>query len=110
VASNGRAGSTPARGTESDVSRFFLYMYFVYILYSEKCDRYYIGYCSDIEARLHRHNSGMVTATRNCRPYIIKAIKAFSFEVEARKEELRIKKQKSRKYLEWLIETWTRPD
>jgi len=78
-------------------------MYFTYILYSEKCDRYYIGYASDVNARLERHNAGMVTATRSCVPYQIKAIKAFQSELEARREELRSKKQKSRKYLEWLI-------
>ncbi len=79
-------------------------MYSVYILYSEKCDRYYIGYSADVIARLERHNAGMVTATRNCFPYQIKATKAFQTELEARREELRIKKQKSRKYLEWIIE------
>jgi putative endonuclease len=78
-------------------------MYLVYILHSEKCDRCYIGFCSDIDARLERHNSGYVKATRNCRPYTIKALKAFATELEARKEELRLKKQKNRKYLEWLI-------
>ncbi|MGZ8517882.1 MAG: GIY-YIG nuclease family protein, partial [Chitinophagaceae bacterium] len=36
-------------------------MYFVYILYSEKCNRYYIGYSADVFARLERHNAGMVT-------------------------------------------------
>ena len=81
----------------------FLIMYIVYLLYSEKCDRYYIGYCANLEERMFRHNSGMVTATRNCRPYIVRATKFFDTEIEARKEELRIKKQKSRKYLEWLI-------
>ena len=87
-------------------------MYLVYILYSEKCDRYYIGYSADVLVRLERHNAGMVTATRNCRPYIIKATKSIATEPEARKEELRLKKQKSRKYLEWLIAgNWqTRPD
>ena len=79
-------------------------MYFVYILYSPKCDRHYIGYCADVEARLSRHNSGMVNATKNCRPYNVKATKSFTTEIEARKEELRLKKQKSRKYLEWLID------
>ena len=79
------------------------FMYFVYILYSEKCDRHYIGYCADMSTRLQRHNNGMVTATRNCKPYIIKATKSFPTETEARREELRLKKQKSRKYLEWLI-------
>ena len=101
---NGRNGSTPFRGTiKSDFGRFCCFMYFTYILYSEKCDRHYIGYCADVAIRLNRHNAGMVTATRNCRPYIIKAIKEFATELEARKEELRLKKQKSRKYLEWLI-------
>lgn len=46
-------------------------MFFVYILWSEKCNRFYIGYTADLEARLLRHNSGLVTATKNCRPYII---------------------------------------
>jgi putative endonuclease len=79
-------------------------MYWVYILYSEKCDRFYIGYSGDVDARLVRHNAGTVTATRNCRPYQIKATKIFTTEQDAKKEELRLKKQKSRKYLEHLIE------
>ena len=81
----------------------FLFMYFVYIIYSEKCNRYYIGYCEDIEVRLNRHNKGMVMATKNCRPYVLKASKAFRSELEARREEARLKRMKSRKYLEWLI-------
>ena len=79
-------------------------MYTVYILYSEKCNRYYVGYAADIELRLERHNKGIVTATKNCRPYILQAQKSFSSENEARKEESRIKKQKSRIYLEKLIQ------
>jgi putative endonuclease len=78
-------------------------MYYVYILFSEKCDRYYVGFSADVEARLLRHNAGMVNATKNCRPYKICATKEYSTETEARKEEFRIKKQKSRKYIEWLI-------
>ena len=81
----------------------FFMKFYVYILYSEKCNRYYIGYTEDVAKRLLRHNSGMVTATRNCRPYILKASKEFETELEARQEELRLKKQKSRKYLELLI-------
>ena len=79
-------------------------MYFVYILYSQKCDRYYTSYAADIQARLDRHNNGFVTATKNCKPYQLKASKSFGSETEARKEEARIKKQKSRKYIEWLID------
>jgi putative endonuclease len=57
-----------------------LLFYVLGLLYSEKCDRYYIGYSGDVLARLKRHNAGMVTATRNCSPYIIKATKSFATE------------------------------
>ncbi|RZK11058.1 MAG: GIY-YIG nuclease family protein, partial [Flavobacterium sp.] len=30
-------------------------MYSVYILFSEKCNRYYVGFASDVESRLERH-------------------------------------------------------
>jgi putative endonuclease len=78
-------------------------MYFVYILYSEKCNRYYVGFTSSIDARLERHNNGMVTATKNCRPYVLRGTKSFNTELEARQEEARVKIQKSRRYIEWLL-------
>lgn len=79
-------------------------MFDVYILYSEKCKRHYIGYSENIQQRLERHNEGMVNATRNCRPYILKAHKSFETELAARQEELRLKRAKNSKYLNWLIE------
>jgi putative endonuclease len=104
VDSNVRNGSTPFRGTiKKRLESLLFFMYFAYILYSSKCDRYYIGYTADIGTRIIRHNAGKVTATKNCRPYIVKATKLFATEVEARKEELRLKKMKSRVYLESLI-------
>ena len=65
-------------------------MFYTYILYSLKCNRYYVGYSENIPTRLSRHNEGKVTATRNCIPYELKASKSFYTELEARKEELRI--------------------
>jgi predicted GIY-YIG superfamily endonuclease len=44
-------------------------MYYVYILFSEKCNRYYVGYSADTQARLTRHNAGMVKASKNRIPY-----------------------------------------
>src|SRR5688572_17262648 len=91
---------------------FAISMHFVYLLHSEKCDRYYIGFFTTRQYTDIRHNAGMVAATKNCKPYQIKAIKSFPTKIEARREELRLKKQKSRKYLEWLVNgNWkTRPD
>ena len=102
MASNGRNGSTPFRGT-NQATRVAFFMYCVYILYSTKCDRYYIGYCENIQSRLVRHNQGTVAATKNCKPYVLKMSKIFNTQLEARREELRIKRMKSRKYIEWLL-------
>lgn len=41
--------------------------YFVYILFSEGFNRYYIGQTSDLKNRLKRHNSGSEFATK---PYV----------------------------------------
>jgi len=46
----------------------------------------------------------MVTATKNCKPYIIKKTKEFPTEILAINEEKRLKKMKSRLYLEKIIE------
>ncbi|MBX9785687.1 MAG: GIY-YIG nuclease family protein [Chitinophagaceae bacterium] len=87
-------------------------MYFVYILYSQKCNRYYIGYSANVKERLLRHNAGYVTATKNCIPYQLMASKAFSTEQEAMQEEKKLKRMKSRIYLQKLIAgNWqARPD
>jgi putative endonuclease len=42
--------------------------YFVYILYSQSRDRYYIGSCSNIQTRLERHNAGATPSTKPGRP------------------------------------------
>ena len=46
-------------------------MYQIYILQSLKDKRTYIGYTSDLDARLKEHNLGKVAATRNRRPFKI---------------------------------------
>ncbi len=83
-------------------------MFYVYILYSEKLDRFYVGYSENPELRLtERHNMGRVKSTKNGIPYILKAKKSFTSELEAIREERRIKSMKSRKYiLELLAGQW----
>ncbi len=77
-------------------------MFYVYILYSVKCEKYYIGYSESPEKRLeNKHNAGLVIATRNCYPY---ELKVFSSEKEAIAEERRIKKMKSSKYIKYLLD------
>ena len=42
--------------------------YFVYILYSLKDHKLYVGCTSDLENRFEKHDKGHVVATRNRRP------------------------------------------
>ena len=78
-------------------------MFYVYILYSSKLDRYYTGSAEDVPIRLIRHNQGRVTATRNGIPWVLRYTEMLATRPEALKRELEIKRKKSRKYIEWLI-------
>ena len=40
-------------------------MYYVYVLFSHKDKKLYVGYTTDFDERLKRHFSGNVTATQN---------------------------------------------
>jgi len=78
-------------------------MFFVYILQSEPTGKYYIGSTGNIEERLKRHNSGRSDYTRNKGPWTLRYKEKFTDLSAARKKELFIKRQKSRKYTESLI-------
>jgi putative endonuclease len=77
--------------------------YFVYILYSHSKNRYYIGSCSTIPARLERNNAGATPSTKSGRPWIVVYSEKFCSKTDALKRENNIKKQKSRLYIESLI-------
>ncbi|MEM6525252.1 MAG: GIY-YIG nuclease family protein [Bacteroidota bacterium] len=81
----------------------FVDMLYTYILQSEKSERYYIGHTSDLEERLSYHNNGRVKATRNKGPWKIVYIEEYETKNQANQRELEIKKKKSRKYIEFLI-------
>lgn len=44
-------------------------IFFVYILYSEEHNRYYIGQTSDVTTRVKRHNSGLEKSTSPYKPW-----------------------------------------
>ena len=78
-------------------------MPFMYILFSEKVNKYYIGACKDLERRLHEHNIGHSKFTSTGIPWQLKYKEEFETVQEAKRRELAIKKMKSRKYIENLI-------
>jgi putative endonuclease len=76
----------------------------VYILYSHKCDRYYVGHTDDLDRRIAEHNSGIGGKySSQCRPFIVVYTESFATRSEAMKREKEIKAKKSRRYIELLI-------
>ena len=81
-------------------------MFYIYILYSRSSDMYYVGYSDDPFRRLKEHNeSGHATYTSKHRPWEAAAFFAIgSTKSEAMRIERFIKRQKSRKLLERLVD------
>ncbi len=77
--------------------------HFIYILYSDSRDRFYIGSCAEVSKRLIRHNAGATTSTKSGRPLKAVYTEMFSSKNEALKREIHPKRMKSRVYLEDLI-------
>ncbi|MEK7448850.1 MAG: GIY-YIG nuclease family protein [Planctomycetota bacterium] len=80
--------------------------YYVYILKSVKNHSYYIGYAKNLGNRLKQHREGLVKATRYKRPYDLVYYEVYQNGTEARQREYQIKKKKSRRYIDYLIENY----
>ncbi len=78
-------------------------MSFVYILKSDKNDRYYIGSTDNYKKRISQHNSGNVTFTRNIRPLKLVLVQEYSNIKQARKIEKRLKALKRRDYIDKIV-------
>ena len=57
--------------------------YFVYILYSQKDHKLYVGCTSNLEDRIKEHNSKKVTATKNRTPLVLIHSENFDDKAEA---------------------------
>ncbi len=79
-------------------------MYSVYILYSSKIDKYYVGYTNDIERRLSEHNRQKGKFTDRGIPWVLVYTERCIGKKAAMVRENEIKGRKSRKYIEGLIE------
>ncbi len=75
----------------------------VYILYSERTHKYYVGSTVDLDHRLYHHNLGATPSTRAGKPWRVVHTESFVDLKAARKRERAIKRKKSRRYIEWLI-------
>jgi putative endonuclease len=78
-------------------------MYYLYILKSSTTGKFYICHTNDLGRRIAEHNSGQTKSTRNGRPWLLVYSKEYSSNIEAGREELRVKKMKSHRLIEEMI-------
>jgi putative endonuclease len=75
----------------------------LYILFSEKLNKYYIGACINLDRRIYEHSIGHSTFTSKGTPWRLVHQETFDDLTAAKQRESQIKKMKSRKYIEALI-------
>ena len=78
-------------------------VFYVYVLQSEKTNRYYTGSCEDLDARLARHNAGESAATRHGVPRRIVYTESFATRAEAVRRERQLKTGRGRDELRRLL-------
>ena len=78
-------------------------MYYVYILYSMSVDKYYVGYTSDPDDRLYKHNKKHRGFTAQATDWKLVYNKTCITKNVAMARERQIKKWKSRRMIENLI-------
>lgn len=71
-------------------------MFFVYILFSTKDGKLYVGFTSDLGRRITEHYEGNVRATMHRRPLTLIYYEAYLSEEEAKRREKFLKGGKGR--------------
>jgi len=78
-------------------------MYFVYVLYSKKLNKRYIGQTQNLTARVKEHNSGKSQFTSTGIPWELIYFEEHSTRSEAMKRERFLKTGQGRKFLDEII-------
>ncbi len=108
---HGVPGSSPGRGaklekpTRLSAFRFISFVFYIYILYSAKADKYYVGHSKNPWERLHQHlNNSGDKYTGSYNDWLLSAVfEVSAIKGEADKIEKFIKRQKSRKLIEKML-------
>lgn len=74
-------------------------MYYVYILYSNKDGKLYVGLTNDLKRRINKHSNGLVRSTKNRRPLRLIYYEAYFYQSDAKRRELFLKGGKGREEL-----------
>ena len=74
-------------------------MFYVYILLSQKDNRFYVGMTGDLKRRMAEHQHGKVESTRQRRPLQLICYEAYIYKEEAERRERFLKTSDGKKDL-----------
>ena len=74
-------------------------MWYVYVLYSLKDGKFYIGCTNDLRERIKNHNVGKVESTKDRRPLKLIYYEACLIEQDALKREKYLKTYRGKQFL-----------
>lgn len=77
--------------------------FFVYVLFSEKDKKLYIGFSSDVFRRLEQHNAGMNTSTAPRRPLRLIYFEAHILASDALRRESYFKTSSGKRTLQIIL-------
>lgn len=67
-------------------------MYYLYLLYSHRTDKFYVGTTPDLKKRFYSHNKGENISTKYGRPWKLVYYEAYPTKDDALKREHKLKK------------------
>ena len=88
---------------KQDLFLYPYFMFYVYVLKSEKDGRLYKGICNDLEKRVKQHNLGQNKSTKGFRPWVLVHHEIFETRIGARDREKFFKSGSGREYLKGLL-------
>ena len=77
-------------------------MYYIYILLN-KHNKLYIGFTTDLQKRLKKHNSGSVKSTKPYRPWKLIFYEAYLLRKDAKRREQYLKTAKGRTTIKTML-------
>ena len=66
-------------------------MYYVYLLHSQKTDKFYIGSTPDLKKRFYSHNASKNVATKHGAPWQLVYYEAYPTKEDALRRETKLK-------------------
>ena len=81
-------------------------MFYVYVLRSEKDNKLYIGFTTDLRERLKDHNYGENTSTKFRRPFKLIFYEAYLNKIDAQRRERYFKTTKGKDTLRQMLKNY----